>query len=352
VIDFGPVHRRHHWVAAAVLVGLAACGTPEEAAPPAAEPGDEATITATTQEGPVRATVSLSPTEPQIGDPLVLVLTVEAEPGVTVELPAFGEALGRFSIADFTPRETRTDDGGTVASQRYTLHAPSSGRQRIPPLRIEFIDERSSSTTADFTPARELLTDELKVKVASLLPDGAVIEDMRPLRAELDETFDTVPARWPWLLALVAGAAILPLLWLRLRERLRRRARLSAYDRALGRLHQLEGRGLPSGGDADGWYVELSSIVRHYLEDRYGVRAPELTTEEFLREARRSGELSSTHRDMLSHFLDICDRVKFAAYVPAEAESREALTAARRFLDETRLRAAAGRAAADVRPAA
>jgi hypothetical protein len=92
----------------------------------------------------------------------------------------------------------------------------------------------------------------------------------------------------------------------------------------------------------DGWYVELSAIVRRYLENRFNLRAPELTTEEFLREARRSSELTREHRDLLTAFLEGCDRVKFAGYVPGESESLEALASARRFVEETRMTLEAG----------
>ena len=99
----------------------------------------------------------------------------------------------------------------------------------------------------------------------------------------------------------------------------------------------MERRGLPNADEADAWYVEVSSIVRHYLEDRYSVRAPELTTEEFLREARRSEELTTEHRQLLSGFLERCDRVKFAGYHPDEKESRDILQLARTFIEESRV---------------
>ena len=74
--------------------------------------------------------------------------------------------------------------------------------------------------------------------------------------------------------------------------------------------------------------------MRRYIEDRHAVRAPELTTEEFLLEARRSVAFSAAHRDLLSAFLANCDQVKFARYSPREDESRSALEVARRFLSE------------------
>ena len=92
--------------------------------------------------------------------------------------------------------------------------------------------------------------------------------------------------------------------------------------------------------DADAWFVELSAIVRTYLEGRYEIRAPELTTEEFLQEASRAKELTTEHRAQLSAFLERCDRVKFAGYRPDPAESIATLDAARAFVEDTRLREA------------
>ena len=318
---------------------LTACGEPDPQAEGDrdAEASEAELLSAVTEEGPVKATVELAPLAPRLGDALTLTLTVEAQPNVTVEMPAFGEALGRFSIVDFTPRERTEPDGRSVHSQRYTLQAPMSGRQRIPPLRIEFLDQRPGHAAADGSEEyRELLTDELAVTIVSVLPEGAVTDELRPVRASLAE--HSVNA-WRWLTALAALAIVAAMAGLSyyLKRLSVERARVTAYDRAVQRMAALEQRGFPSSGEADAWYVELSDIVRHYLEDRYGVRAPELTTEEFLQEARGSGELSEIHRDLLSSFLERCDQVKFAAYHPEQAESQDALASSRRFLEETRL---------------
>lgn len=314
---------------------------------PAADVGEP--LAAETREGPVSATVSLTPAEPRLGDLLVLSLTVEADAGVGIEMPAFGDALGRFAIVDFTPRQESTETGGTLASQRYTLQVPMSGRQRIPRLRLEYLDERPGQDGR----LRELLTEELGFEVASVLPEGAIADELRPPRAMLEELQGPWLRRyWPWLavgLALLAAAAGGTIYWLR---HAAERARLTAYDRALERLDRLRREGLPDPSHLDAWYVELSDIVRRYIEARFGLRAPELTTEEFLLEARRSADLSRTHGDLLSAFLARCDRVKFARYSPAADESQEALQVARRFLDETRHQAATDAPAAATAPAA
>ena len=64
--------------------------------------------------GPVKATVRVSPKESKLGDPLTLHLEVTALQNVEVELPPFGEALGRFQISNFQPREKDNDDGSHV----------------------------------------------------------------------------------------------------------------------------------------------------------------------------------------------------------------------------------------------
>ena len=295
-----------------------------------AKPEAAPELSRVTHEGPVTATVALSPAAPRLGDPLKLTLTVEAKPGVRIEMPDFGEALGRFSILDFTPRLTTGADGGAMARQDYTLRGPASGRQRIPGLRIEYIDERAG----DAAP-RELITDELAFNIESVLPEGAVVDTLRPARGPLAELPGDWWSRW-WLwltlgAAVVAGIALGATIW---RRRAARRVRATAFERALQRLQALERRGLPATETVDAWYVELSDIVRRYIEDRHAVRAPELTTEEFLLEARRSVAFSAAHRDLLSAFLSRCDRVKFARYSPEEGESRSALEVARRFLTE------------------
>ena len=325
-------------------LALAACGTvveggdPAANAPSAAEPLGGTPLTAEVREGPVTATVMLSPLEPRLGDALVLTLTVRAEPGVAVDMPAFGDALGRFAIVDFTPRH-ETTAAGTVLSQRYTLQVSASGRQRIPRLRVEFLDERPGQGglgggSNDAPRPRELLTDELGFQVASVLPEGDMAWQLRPARPALAEHAGPW-SHWRWALAAALGAAGLAggiALWLR---HAAERTRLTAFDRAVARLDRLQRAGLPDEAGVDAWYVELSDIVRRYIEERFGLRAPERTTEEFLFEAGRSA-LSKPHRALLSSFLENCDRVKFAHYHPGQNESRQAMDLARRFLTETR----------------
>lgn len=58
--------------------------------------------------------------------------------------------------------------------------------------------------------------------------------------------------------------------------------------------------------------IEVSALLRSYIEARFGLKAPTLSTEEFLFEAERSATLDARWRESLASFLTECDRVKFA----------------------------------------
>jgi hypothetical protein len=79
----------------------------------------------------------------------------------------------------------------------------------------------------------------------------------------------------------------------------------------------------------------VSEILRTYLEERFGLRAPERTTEEFLAELQTSGSLDLRHKQVLADFLTRCDLVKFAQANPGRPELEELHGVALRVVTET-----------------
>ena len=112
----------------------------------------------------------------------------------------------------------------------------------------------------------------------------------------------------------------------------------SPYDRAVQSLRALLAESLMERGLVDEFYTRLSDIVRHYLEGRFQLRAPELTTEEFLHEVARDASLRQEHKDLLGAFLQESDLVKFARLRPAELDMKRAFDAAEQFVHDTRPR--------------
>jgi hypothetical protein len=343
-------------LAIASCVVMVACGgssetdTSEPAPESLAPPGDA--IAKTTENGPVKATVKVWPSKPMLGDPIYLRLEVDAPTGISIDAPfqeAGDQRLGRFRVVGYTRDTQRKTDGGQLLVQTYTLESPTSGRHRIPPLRLEMLDARPTNESKDKHKPQELLTDEVPLEVAAIKTESANAE-LKPAIGELDP--DVGGTSWVLIIGVLSIAAVLgsgTVLALNALKTQRRIAKQrSAYDDAVLHLYALEQRGAPNSEDADGWFVELSAIVRRYVEHRYEIRAPELTTEEFLQIATARPELREEHRALLTQFLERCDRVKFAGYRPDADESLATLAAARGFVEDTRLRESAPPAVAKV----
>jgi hypothetical protein len=289
------------------------------------------------RSGPVTALVRLLPEEPIIGDPLMLTIEAVAEPGVEILMPDFGEALDRFSIVGFVPRERIDDEGRTVVTQHYTLQAPSSGEHLLPSILIEFIDRRPGQPPApEDQDAHELLTESLAFSVRSVVPNSAAA-DLSPPLGELRPRGASHRTLWPFALVacvlIAAGSPFAYRAWLTWRARAAVR---SAYELARNELDGLLSGQRASGEQIGAFFVELSGIVRRYLERRFWLRSPELTTERFLEVVSGSPDLGIEHQTQLRDFLRQCDLVKFAHHIPSPESVQHAIRAAERFIDETR----------------
>ncbi len=111
----------------------------------------------------------------------------------------------------------------------------------------------------------------------------------------------------------------------------------TAYETACEALEALKAKDLARFGKIKEYYIELSFIVRQYLENKFNIRAPEMTTEEFLEAAKQSDDLSPGHKQLLKMFLSHADMVKFAKYGPNAKEAEDSFLAAKKLIDETNI---------------
>lgn len=301
------------------------------------EVADAEAIVRRAERGPVTVEVAVRPARPRIGDVIRLDLEARAEPGVELLMPEFGEALGRFEIVDFAPRESLGDGGGLVSTQTYRLQPRRSGPQSIPPLRVEFVDRRPGRDPApEGEDAWEILTERIALEVEPILAEDEPLE-LAPPHPDLGPRRTPGWPLWAWLLAALGLAAVAaPFVWRALSAARARQRQRSAYEVARAALDELLAAGRPEQHEVDAFYVRLSLIVRSYLEDRFGLRSPELTTQEFLSEMGRSPDLARGHQRLLRDFLEQADLVKFAGLRPSEEMIADSIAAAERFLEETR----------------
>ena len=158
-------------------------------------------------------------------------------------------------------------------------------------------------------------------------PDAA--EDIRPPKAMVAIPQPVKPpvARW---LAIGGGALLLVLAaWLWHRHR-RRKCLRSPAETALWSLAELDL--LREMIAAEAFASRAADTVRTYLAERFGLAAPQRTTEEFLRDLA-NGEHTPliSQSDHLRVFLRSCDMAKFAAS-PLDAGQRGELIGAARGL--------------------
>jgi hypothetical protein len=177
---------------------------------------------------------------------------------------------------------------------------------------------------------------EAALRIVSLLSDPkAGPRDIRgPVR------LPPVVPRWAWalpLVALIALAAALAAVWLWRRPRAPQAPPPArpAHERALAELARVRAEPWIERGEAEPLFVAVSRIVRDYIEERFRLRAPELTTEEFIRLASNAPELDGPSRIRVGDFLASCDLVKFARHHPDADGMRAALDAAERFVRDT-----------------
>ena len=166
-----------------------------------------------------------------------------------------------------------------------------------------------------------------------------------------------IPSGWLWLwgaLGFLVSLAVVYCVWCYWK---RRRAAaiwvpaIPPHVRARQKLQEA----LALIGQPREFCILVSDTVRWYLEERFDFRAPERTTEEFLRELSGTKLLTPEQKRSLGEFLEKCDLVKFAKYEPAQPELRELHGAAVRLVEETKplvveSAASAGDAAASLNP--
>jgi len=164
-------------------------------------------------------------------------------------------------------------------------------------------------------------------------------QDLRDVRPPVDLLPNYF---WFWILAaaLTAGISAAALFWLN-----KRNSRLAgknvvvkaAWEIASEELDALAKENLPAQGRVKEYYVRLSQIVRRYMEGRFAIQAPEMTTEEFLLSLRNAPELIDRHRQAMREFLNCSDMVKFAKYGASVAEMEQGFTLAKRLVEETKI---------------
>jgi len=253
---------------------------------------------------------SVDRAEIYIGDLITYSLAIIHDTDVVLTPPPIGANLGSFDVKNYEDvGESRLDDGRIRSESRFMVTTFTTGDYIIPPIPVEFMLPDSTK--------KILISEPVPIKVNSLLAEGADTADIRELKAPIE-----FESGWPWYYYAIAAAVLLLIAALALWRIFRKEEEESKpvdlrkpWEIAYEDLAFLKEKNLPAGGEYKQYYIELTDIVREFLQRMYMLPVLDMTTYEFLtalEEREKEAELISR----LKKFLDFADLVKFAKFVP------------------------------------
>ena len=288
------------------------------------------------EKGPVKLVVRVTPKEPRLSDLVEMDVLVTAQSGVDIKPPAFGQAVGDFLVRDYTersdPKSKHEANAPNVRRFVYKLEPVHAGRHLIRSLAIQFVDNRPLSEQKGEPSLIESEPFEVNVtsELGDQIPDLANLEPMLAPRPLSQST------SWNWFLAGLAVLTIVSIAILRMRKKkalITEPRRQTPEEIAHAAFATLLSENLPAKGLFKEFYLRLTGIVRNFIEGTTGLRAPEQTTEEFLR-AMRSRDVFSADRSLrLKEFLEAADMVKYAGQQPEKDQIELSIARAREFVD-------------------
>lgn len=292
-----------------------------------------AAVAAHAQEAPITVTTAVDQVRMTIGDLVTYSVTVSHEPEMEVELPGLGANLGGFQIRDYQLHDAQKKAGRIVKKADYVISTFFTGKFDIPPVAV-FYRMPGDSTY------QSLMTEKMGITVESVQEGEGQAEllDIKPPEG--------LPYNYKRLiffigLGLFVIAAVVAAILIHRRHKagggfLPKAPPRPPHEIALEALDKLAASDLIARKEIKAYYIEVSEIIRQYIEGRFFVQALELTTWEIMN-GLKEADLADENRQLLHAFLEACDLVKFAKHIPDDAAHAGALAEARRFVTATQV---------------
>lgn len=269
-----------------------------------------------------------------IGDLITYTIIVKSDKGVEVKLPSMGANLGQFEIRDYKIHDKRTEDDKIIEQVDYIISTFDVGEYEIPPVEIKYKLRGEKEE-------RVLRTDKINIVVESVKPSEA--GDIKEIKPPVEIPYNWKPVVM-WASVAVGVILITFLCWYIYKKRRELKAAVPsqvgpatpAHEIAYERLKKLAESDLLLNGLIKEYYIEISEIIRQYIEGRYKIVAMELTTADLINRMRDDGILAE-NIIMFEEFLSKCDLVKFAKYVPTTSENDYIMKLAVEIVDKTKV---------------
>jgi len=279
--------------------------------------------------GPITVKAGADKDVVAIGDKIKYSIIITKDKDVEVEPLAFGQDLGNFAIKDFGSQRSVSFNKEKI-SQWYLLDTYVTGKSSIPKVTIKYKRKQDKDW-------RQIEAPEVTIEVKSVLEKAVSNAQMRDIRGPVSLSGLLNKYLVFAVLAVFAALGVLARYFLLKSKKAGFIPKKPAHEIAYSQLEALKKKDYITQGRIKEYYTEVSDIIRRYLENRFMLKAPEMTTEEFLARARDAAELSNEQKNLLKEFLLCCDLVKFARYAPGADEMTAIFDSAKHFIDQTKI---------------
>lgn len=271
----------------------------------------------------------------RIGEQIRLDLSLSGPSNARVQFPVIGDTLPGLEIVKRDSSDTlRSPDGRTITySQRFYLTRFDTGYIVLEPFLFVVADPTTGAIDS-------LTTEAQLISVTTLAVDTTQgIKDIKPI---LDVPFtwqDALPYVAIGLAALLIGYGIYRYLKQRKKQPQPEKRiippAIPAHVRAFEELERIAAEKLWQQGKIKEYHTRVTDVLRNYLEERFGIPAPEMTTDELIDRMRRKiRDIRS--QELLRSMLVLADLVKFAKAHPLPDEHEQLLRECREFIELNR----------------
>ncbi len=286
--------------------------------------------------------VSISPKKIKIGEQAKINISFQYEPGeeeMNIIWPEFGDTLmSKVEILEkgkMQNAKLKNADKPNLIERSQTLTVTSfdSGYYAIPPMQVIVNNDT-------------LLSNPILLEVHTVNVDTTrqfkKIKDIYETSLSLGDYLKMI-GNWIydnlyWILPVLL--VILILLYLLYRKNRKKpevkipEIIIPAHIIALQQLKHLEDKKLWQNGMIKEYYIEMTDILRTYIENRFRIHAMEQTTDEIMSQLRLT-DISEISKLTLVPVLKLSDLVKFAKENPIGIENDEMMQRAKDFVTST-----------------
>lgn len=292
-------------------------------------------MTMSTEAADIKTTASVDTNGLLIGERIPITLYVEAPKDYHVVWPDISDTLGMLEIIKRTNIDTLDDVDKLLLNQKLMVTTFDSGSYKLPAFTWMY----SKPGHSTLFPAK---SKPLKLNFTTVQVDTT--EPMKDIHPIIDEPIKFAEV-WPLILIilLIIAAIVLAYFWWKKRNKKQIQTRkpqpekpkAPAHILAFAELDDLEKRQLWQNNQVKKYYIELTEILRRYIERRYGMMALEMTSDEILSKIWNYS-VKEENVKILEEVLTIGDLTKFAKHTPSAEDNEKCMDYARQYINKTK----------------